>query len=361
MDKNRHSHYFLLFALGASGLVVYFIAKPFLGPLIFAAVFAFLFQPIYQKLLSFFPARGGSAFGGKRLESLAALATTILAIVLIIVPIAFLGTQIFKESSQLYQSLTSEGKDGFVGSIKRVVDRARAVLPIPEEFELNFSQYARQGLEILIQNLGAVFSSIAKILLNAFVFLTAFYFFLKDGHKLKNYFVALSPLSDSDDELIVSRLKLAVSAAVKGNLAIGLIQGALTGVGFAIFGVPNPALWGGVAAVAALLPGIGTALVIAPAIIFLFLIGNTFGGIGLLLWGLTAVGLIDNFLGPKLVGRGMQLHPLAVFIAALGGLAFFGPLGFLLGPLAMSVCFALIDIYIKYAHRLACAKSGKDF
>jgi predicted PurR-regulated permease PerM len=62
-------------------------------------------------------------------------------------------------------------------------------------------------------------------------------------------------------------------------------------------------------------------------------------------WGVIAVGLIDNFLGPKLVGRGMQLHPLAVFVAVLGGVAFFGPLGFLLGPLAMSVCMALIDIY----------------
>lgn len=70
-----------------------------------------------------------------------------------------------------------------------------------------------------------------------------------------------------------------------------------------------------------------------------------FGAVGLLVWGVVAVGLVDNFLGPKLVGRGMQLHPLAVFIAVLGGLAFFGPLGFILGPLVMSVCLALIDIY----------------
>lgn len=334
MDKNQYSYYFLLLALGASCLIVYFIAKPFLGPLILAAVFAFLFQPIYQKFLHYL----------KKRESLAALATTVLAIILIIIPIALLGTQIFRESSQLYQSLVSEG-GGFKESIRDIIGRVRAVLPFPEDFELDFGQYAKQGLEVLIQNFGAVFSSFAKILLNAFVFLTAFYFFLKDGSRLKNYFVTLSPLDDADDEFIVSRLKAAVSAAVKGNLAIGLIQGALTGIGFTIFGVPNAALWGGVAAVAAFLPGIGTALVITPAIIFLFLTGNTFGGIGLLIWGVTAVGLVDNFLGPKLVGRGMQLHPLVVFIAILGGMAFFGPLGFLLGPLAMSVCLALIDIY----------------
>jgi predicted PurR-regulated permease PerM len=335
MDNKSHANFFLLLSLVGSCLVVYFIVKPFLGSLILAAVFAFLFQSFYQKFLSLLRQR----------EGLAALATTVLAIVIVIVPIALLGTQIFKESSQLYKSLISEGKDGFVVTIETIVNRARTVLPIPPDFELNLSQYARQGLQVLIQNFGTVFSSLAKILLNSFVLLAAFYFFLKDGYKLKNYFIALSPLADSDDELIVSRLKMGVSATIKGNLTIGLVQGVLTGIGFAIFGVPNAALWGGVAAVAAFLPGLGTALVIAPAIIFLFLVGNTLGGIGLLVWGLTAVGLIDNFLGPKLVGQGMQLHPLAIFIAVLGGLSFFGPLGFLLGPLAISVCLAFVDIY----------------
>lgn len=335
MENKHPSHFFLFFALAASIVVVYFIAKPFLGPLILAAVFAFLFQPIYQKSLDYL----------KNRESLAAFSTTIIAIILVLLPITLLGTQIFKESSQLYQSLVLDGGGGFVGTIENILNYVRTVLPIPTDYELDFGQYTKQGLEVLIQNFGTVFSSFAKILINAFVFLTAFYFFLKDGNKLKNYIVALSPLDDTDDESIVSRLKVAVSAAMKGNLAIGLIQGALTGIGFAIFGVPNAVLWGGVAVVAAFLPGIGTSLVIIPAIIFLFLTGNTFGGIGLLLWGVTAVGLIDNFLGPRLVGRGMQLHPLAVFIAVLGGMAFFGPLGFLLGPLAMSVCMALIDIY----------------
>jgi len=334
MNKNNHSHYFLLIALAASLAIVYFIAKPFLGPLILAAVLAFLFQPIYQRVLNYL----------KKRESLAAFSTTLIAVILVLLPVALLGTQIFKESTQLYQSLTSE-ENGLETSIWVALDQIRGIFPIINNIELDFSRYVKQGLEVLVQNFGVVFSSFAKILLHAFVFLTAFYFFLKDGSKLKNYFVALSPLRDADDELVVSRLKTAVSAAIKGNLTIGLIQGFLTGIGFAIFGVPNAALWGGVAAVAAFLPGIGTALVILPAIIFLFLTGNTFGGFGLLAWGLIAVGLVDNFLGPKLVGRGMQLHPLAVFIAVLGGLAFFGPLGFLFLPLAISVCLALIDIY----------------
>jgi predicted PurR-regulated permease PerM len=335
MDKKQHAHSFLLIMLIASIAIVYFIAKPFLGPLILAAVFAFLFQSLYQKFLNIC----------KKRESVAAFVTTSVVVVLILLPILFLGSQIFKESSNLYQSLIHNGGNGFSGSIENILNQSRTVLPIPADFEFNISQYVKQGLEIVIQNLGAVFSSLAKILLNSFVFLTAFYFFLKDGRKLKKYFITLSPLDDADDEFIISRLKSGVSAAMKGNLAIGFIQGILTGIGFAVFGVPNPVLWGGVAVIAAFLPGIGTALVITPAIIFLFLTGNTFGGVGLLIWGVIAVGLVDHILGPRLVGRGMQLHSLAVFISVLGGMAFFGPLGFLLGPLAVSVCMALVDIY----------------
>ncbi len=335
MKQKQSYPYFLLVGLVASLVVVYFIIEPFLGPLILAAVFAFLFQPIYQKFLHLF----------KKRESLAALCTTIIAIILVLIPIALLGTQILRESSELYYSLVNGGVSGFIGPVKSLIDQVRTLLPIPADFELNFTQYARQGLDFLVQNLGAVFSSFAKILLNSVVFLMALYFLLKDGRRLTDYFVALSPLADADDDIIVARLKSSVTAVVKGNLTIGLIQGVLTGIGFAIFGVPNAALWGGVAAIAAFIPGVGTALIIIPAILYLFLTGNTFGGIGMLAWGMIAVGMIDNVLGPKLVGQGMRLHPLAVFLAVLGGLAFFGPLGFLLGPVAISLCLGLIDIY----------------
>lgn len=335
MYRTQQSLYFLLVCLVASLAVVYLIVQPFLAPLILGAVFAFLFQPFYKRFFHVFGDRA----------SLAAFVTVITAVILVLLPLTFIGFQVLKESSQLYHSLVAGGRDGFIGAIENYVSQASAIFPIPTNFEIDFDQYARQGLEALIHNLGAVFSSFAKMFLNLFVFLTSFYFFLKDGYKLKDYFVALSPLADTNDELIVSRLELAVGAVVKGNLIIGLIQGMLTGIGFMIFGVPNAVLWGSVTAIATLLPGIGTALVIVPAIFFLFITGNMFGVVGLSIWGLTAVGMIDNFLGPKLVGSGMRLHPLAVFISVLGGLAFFGPLGFLLGPLAMSLSLALVDIY----------------
>ena len=109
--------------------------------------------------------------------------------------------------------------------------------------------------------------------------------------------------------------------------------------------MPNPVLWGLVAALAALIPGIGTALILIPAIGYLFFTGSTGAAIGLLIWGVVAVGLIDNFLGPMLVNRGVKIHPFLILLSIFGGLSFFGPVGFVLGPLIIALVFALLEIY----------------
>ena len=323
----NHSVYFLLVCIIASAILVYFIINPFLSPLIIAAVFAFLFHPVYERFLK-----------SLKKESISAAVTTLLAIIIILLPVSFIATQIVKESADVYHYLLSNGTNGIVSSVENLV-------PASQSLNIDFKQYAKQGIEILLQNIGSIFSSVTKMILNLFVFLMAFFFLLKDGKKLKDYFIEVSPLSDRDDQKIVDKLKMAVSAIVKGSLMIGLIQGFLTGIGFAVFGVPNAVFWGTVAAISALIPGVGTALVLVPAIAYLFIVGNMFGGVGLLIWGMVAVGFIDNLLSPKLVGKGMKLHPLLVFLSVLGGLAFFGPLGFLLGPLTVGICLALVDIY----------------
>jgi len=342
MEKTRYSYYFLLFAILVSLVVVGLIIRPFFGSLVLAATFAVIFYPLYKKILVLLKGQKG----------LAAFLTTTIAAIVIVIPLLFLGNQIFKEASQMYQFYIGDGKGVSLKSIDNIINQARTILPIPQDFDINFNEYIRQGLGFLVQSFVVIFSSFAKIMFDALVFIIALYFLIKDGDKLKKYFISLSPLADKDDEFVISRLKTSVSAVVKGSLMIGIIQGLLTGIGFTLFGVPNAALWGVVAAIAALVPGVGTALVAVPAVLYLFLTGNTFGGVCLLIWGATAVGLIDNLLGPKLIGRRMEVHPLAVFLSVLGGLAFFGPLGFLLGPLSMSVCLALIDIYFSLQSKM---------
>jgi len=336
MPTPKPQLYFLLAILAGTFVLTFFVFRPFLYTLILAMVFATVLQPVYQKILKF--------TGGK--QEFSSLITILIVIIFIFTPLVFLSIQIFKEAEQLYSSLaTSGGKNAILDIFNNLQNSFQNYFPATKEISLNFDQYIKQGLDWLIQNLGSIFGSFAKMAVSSFLFLVSLYYLLKDGKKLKAAVIDLSPLVDTDDETIFQKIETAVGSVLKGSLLIALIQGILTSIGFIIFGVPNAILWGSVAAIAALIPGIGTALVLTPAIFFLLLNGEIFQGVGLVLWGVVAVGLVDNFLGPKLVGRGMKLHPLIILLSAIGGIGFFGPIGFILGPLSASLLFALLDIY----------------
>ncbi|MEN9558465.1 MAG: hypothetical protein RL141_834 [Candidatus Parcubacteria bacterium] len=338
---DKTSMAFLLICLVGCFVLVALMVQPLINTLLLAAMFAFLFQAPYKRLRKWF--RGH--------EGLAAGVTTVLAMAVILIPITALGVQLFQESRAVYQALAGGTRDGFMEAINTGIAQLRTVLPIPADFTVDINQSIRQGAGALAQNIGVAFSGAAQVGLGSIIFLISFFFLVKDGDRLKNYLITLSPLADRDDQLIVTRLQTAVSSVMKGNLAIALIQGTLTGTGLFLFGVPNAALWGSMAAITALIPGVGTAIVITPAVIFLFLTGHALAAFGLLLWGMIAVGLIDNLLGPTLVGSGMKLHPLVVLLAVIGGLTFFGPFGFLLGPLAVSLLLAFIELYIALKKR----------
>lgn len=343
MSHQKSELYFLLILLAGIFILAFFIFKPFLYALTLAIVFATIFQPLHKKILVITRER----------ERLAAFLATVSVLIVVVAPLTFLGIQIFQEASWLYSSLVENGgatdlSRGIGGYLQSLVRFS----PVPIETSFDINQYLKQGLSWLLQHLGPLFANVAKAMVGVFIFLVALYYLFKDGRKLKTIVVALSPLQDIHDETIFNKLSLAVNSVIKGSLAVALVQGTLTAIGFAIFGVPNATLWGSVAAITALIPGIGTALVLLPAILYLYFSGATLFAIGLLVWGVVAVGLVDNFLGPKLVERGMRLHPFLILLSILGGMGFFGPLGFLLGPLVLSLFFALLEIYfaIKKEH-----------
>lgn len=334
MSYQKSELYFLSVLLVGMSILVFFIFQPFLYALLLAVIFATVFAPVHKKILS----------ATKENHGLTALLSVAFVLIVIVAPITFLSVQIFQEATLLYSSLVfNGGMDGISGALKEIV-RSFGIPFLPAD-SIDLSQYMKQGLSFLIQNLGTVFSNVAKIMVSLFVLLIALYYFFKEGNKLKKSVIALSPLQDIYDETIFHKLELAINSVVRGSIAVGLVQGLLTAIGFTIFGVPSPVLWGSMAAVSALIPGFGTSLVLVPAILFLFFTGATTPALGLLIWGIVAVGLVDNVLGPKLVGRGAKLHHFLVLLSVLGGISLFGPLGFLFGPLALSLFFAFLEIY----------------
>ena len=313
---------------------------PFLKPLALAAVFAVVLQGLYGRI--------SALLGGW--PSTAALLTVVMSVVLILLPLSLVGVLVGNEAHDLYVSLEAEnGRSTIAEMVLRVDETFGGVIPGVGEFSrsasVDIDTYTKEALQWITDHAGEIFSSVSQLLLSFFIFFIALYYLLRDGKRVRQILIELSPLNDREDAGVFDRLELAVNSVIKGNLVIALVQGVLTTAGFMIFGVPNAILWGTVAAVAALIPGIGTGLVFIPAIAFLFFTEVPVAALGLFIWGALGVGLIDNLLGPKLVGRGMKLHPLLVLLSVLGGLMYFGPAGIFLGPLSLSLLFALLSIY----------------
>lgn len=336
MDNQKPHFYFLAVLLAGSLTLIFFIFRPFIYTLIFSVVFAVVFQPVYKYFFGLTKQRSG----------LSALITTTLVISILLVPIILFGIQILNEAQQLYVSIAQGSTKKSVHDVMNMlIENIGKFLPAVKDFKLDIDMYLKEGLGLVLKQIGGFFSNAAKLMINSFIFFTSLYYLFKDGQKLKKSFFDLSPLPFDENELISNKLVGAINSVIKGNLVIAIIQGALATAGFTFFGIPNAMFWGSLTTVSALIPGVGTSLVLIPAILFLFLTGKIISGFGLLVWGAGAVGIIDNFLGPKLVGQRMQVHPMIILLSVLGGIVFFGPIGFLLGPLIMSLFFALFEIY----------------
>lgn len=313
-----------------TGVFALIVLKPFLLVLVVGASLAIVFNPLFH----FFQKHFG------QMRWLSALLCTIFFIILLTGPLFLLGTVLVHESQTLYTSLISEqGLDPLMQQIQAVVDSFFPFLGI------NIQEIGVNLASTLSSNLGIIFTTTVNTVISLiFVVLTLFYF-LKNGSIWKEAMVRFSPLSNTADEKIMNRLIHAVNGVIRGYLLIALAQGILMGIGLWIFGVPNPALWGSVAGIMSLVPTVGTSVVSVPAMVYLYATGHHGQAIGLLVWAVGLVGLIDNLLNPVLVGKKVDIPALLVLFSVLGGIALFGPVGILVGPLVISLLFALFDIY----------------
>jgi len=174
--------------------------------------------------------------------------------------------------------------------------------------------------------------------------LTVFYF-LKDGEAIVEFIKKFLPFSDSQKKRLELRVKEMVVAAIYGGVAAGIAQGFLGGVAFLIFGIQSPVFWGTAMALFSFIPVFGSFLIWGTAGVFLILSGSIMKGIGLLLYGLLIISSIDNVMKAWVIGSRTKLHILIIFFSVLGGIIFFGFVGFILGPLITALCLSLLEMY----------------
>lgn len=335
MEKKSLQIYFFVGLLLIVTVLVFSLFLPFLEVLVLSTIFGVVLTPIHRRITK--------RIGGHR--GLAAFIVVVLFAVVVITPTIFLTLKVFDESKGIYDNLTNKTEISYIQKLTDAIEKP--VKKINPYFSVNISQYAGVSADWITGHLSTILSKVFSIFTGLILIFISLFFFLRDGGKFKKVLIDLSPLSDKYDEEIFNQVRRTINSTVNGVLLIAVIQGLLSGLGLWIFKIPNPTLWGSVSAIASLVPGLGTAVVFIPAVFYMYIAGNIPFTIGLALWAVLIVGLVDNFLGPYLYSRGIEVPQLIMLFAVLGGLSVFGPIGFIFGPILIALFFSLIDIYQK--------------
>ena len=334
---------FVLFLVVAVTILFLAVTWPFLKPLLLGALLAGLCRPLYRWVTRLLRGR----------KSIAAVLTLLLLFLLVAGPIsAFVGVvvqQAIGVSNEALPWLQQHfGAASSFNAHDWLVRRFPAVADyVPQQDQIvdNAARVAKATGAFLVAGATQLTASTATFLLNLFVMLYAMFFFLRDGHAILEKILYYTPLSPEDEGRVLERLSSVTRATIKGTLVIGAIQGALAGLGFWVAGLGGAAFWGTIMAVLSIVPGIGAALVWVPAVIYLFVVGQTLTAVLLLVWCAAVVGTVDNVLRPMLVGKDAKMPDLLILIGTLGGLFLFGPIGFIIGPLVCGLFLTVWDIY----------------
>ena len=199
-----------------------------------------------------------------------------------------------------------------------------------------------QGLNFLVQTTA---SGLTTAVFQLGLFVLMLFFLLRDGATLRLWLREISPLSEVQERAMLDHLRRTVKGVLLAMLVVPLAQGIVAWPGFALFGVPAPLLWSVFVVLAALIPILGSPLGWVPAVIYLFLTGAGWRWVAMLLYGIFAISTIDNLIKPLLLREAARIHPLLGFLAILGGALAFGPMGFLIGPVILSLVISAVTIY----------------
>jgi predicted PurR-regulated permease PerM len=321
---------------------------PFLSPLLWAAIITLALYPVYKRIEAITKGRKGLAAG----------IATLVSLFVVIGPAVALLIVLSGQAVDIYQWASSVIQSGKLGEIWTSLSNSFLdnILTHPALAGLDLKGLFIKGLgdlsSGLTSHLGGLLKNTLFFIVNIAIMLIAVFFFFRDGEAYYTSFVGLLPFTGRQKESIAKKFADTFRAVINGVFLIALLQGVMTGIGFAVFGVPFAVFWGFLAAGLALLPVGGAALVWVPGAAYLYLGGAKLLGLLLGGWGLVLVSLPDNFLKPLIIGKKAKIPTFVLFIALLGGLEVYGVLGILFGPLVVTMLTAFVQIYREeYAER----------
>lgn len=317
------------------GYLLYQLFEPFLRPLAWAAIFA-----------AFFHARHKGVERRVGRTAAASLSTALVAVI-IVVPSVLVVMSFAQEATQTLGSidLAAGGSRG-LERIQRAwswLQRQRFGRDIPN-LDVLLKMGAARIAGIVTEGAGLLARSLAVLVVNVIIMLFALFFFFRDGDAIMSRLRRVLPFDPSFREGRIRETAELIKASISSGIIVALVQGAVGGLTFALLGLGAPVFWGVTMAFFSLLP-LGAWIVWLPVAIWLLLTGEIGRGIALLAIGAGGISLIDNFLRPMLLAGRSQMNGLLVFISLLGGMAAFGLIGLILGPVIMATAISFVDAY----------------
>ena len=324
------------------GITLLFLAliKPFLQAVFIAALFAALFSPLYRWFLSIIGERPG----------LASALTLLTIILFVMVPLSLLLGAVTSQALDIADTAVpwvrqQLGTPGLITETLEALPFYDSIQPYREQALSRLGDLAGLISGWMVNALQSITFGTFNVLLSVMIVLYTLFFFLIDGDRLLFYMLYYLPLNDEDETKLLQRFTSVTRATLKGTAVIGFLQGALAGLALYFAGIPSSLFWAVAMMVLSVVPGVGTALIWIPAVIYLIVGGNVVEAVAVGVFCIVVVGTVDNLLRPKLVGNDTQLHELLIFFSTLGGLLMFGFMGFVIGPIIAALFVTLWELY----------------
>lgn len=345
MEKNDYSSRFFILLLLLSLLLFLWLFWTYISAIVLALLLASVFSPLHHWL--------SRVLKGK--TTLASLVMTFFIVLILIVPVGgFIGSlsneafdfyQKTKNAVSLQKIQESINGDSLWAEQLRNWGKMTGVEFNKETIQAASASVGKKVGLFLYNQIRSVASNLINFLIHFFLMILTIYYVLNDGGRLKDYLIELLPFPREQLEKVFGKFHEMGKAIFVGNGLSGAIQGVLGGFGFYIFGLESPLLWGTVVAFMAFLPIIGASIVFIPASIILFLHGKSGTALGFLIYNVVYSSVIEYIVKPRVIGKGMQMNALLVFIGIIGGIKLFGILGIIYGPLIITVFITMAEIY----------------
>jgi len=329
---------FLFFLIVLSGIGAFFVMKPFLLSILLAFILSTLFSKTNKKLAKKF----------KNHTAWSSFFMCLWVMLILIIPFFIITTLMISETNSLIKEVQGKNISFDINSLKNLPLVKTLGIEQKLQSEVGVSQLATGAQNIssyLFTAVKIIYTSASNLIFILVVCFFALYYFFKDGKMILKKIMDLSPLPSNQEKELFEKFNTMTIATIKGTLIIALIQGILMGLTFWIVNVQAPTLWGFVTTIVSIVPLLGAFLVWLPIGLIMLLLGHYWQGIFILTVGAVIISSVDNLLRPKLIEGKTSLHPLLVFLSTIGGIIVFGPLGFVVGPVLITLLISLLEIH----------------